>query len=186
MPGTLIAKRYAKALFDFSLEMNKVEDVKADMELLLSVCESNADFRQLLRSPVIRTEKKQHVMQSLFKDKVNEISSRYLDIIIRKKRENQIEHIAEEYILAYKKFKNIITVHFASASAITDEIRKKVINLLEEQTKGSIELIEEVKKELVGGFVMNYDDYKYDASIAHQLRKLKKSSAEINLYVREL
>lgn len=186
MPGTLIAKRYAKALFDFSLEMNKVEDVKADMELLLSVCESNADFRQLLRSPVIRAEKKQQVMKALFKDKLSDISSRYLDIITRKRRENQIEHIAGEYIEVYKDFKNIITVHFASASAITDEIRKKITALLEKQTNGSIELIEEVKKELVGGFVMKYDDYKYDASIAYQLRKLKKSSAEINLYIREL
>ncbi|MEE4257805.1 MAG: ATP synthase F1 subunit delta [Bacteroidales bacterium] len=186
MPGTLIAKRYAKALFDFSLEMNKVEDVKSDMELLLSVCKSNADFRQLLRSPVIRAEKKQQVMRSLFKDQISEISARYLDIITRKRRENQIEHIAGEYIEAYKEFKHIITVHFASASGINDEIRKKVTGLLEEQTKGTIELIEEVKEELVGGFVMKYDDYKYDASIAYQLRKLRKSTAEINLYIRGL
>lgn len=186
MPGTLIAKRYAKALFDFSLEMNKVEEVKADMELLLSVCESNADFRLMLRSPVIRAEKKQQVMKILFKDSISEISSRYLDIITRKRRENQINHIAGEYIEIYKDFKNIITVHFTSASTITDEIREKVIGLLEEQTKASIELIEEVKKELVGGFVMKYDDYKYDASIAYQLRKLKKSSAELNLYIRAL
>jgi len=186
MPGTLIAKRYAKALFDFSLEVNKLEEVKADMELILSVCGSNADFNQLLRSPVIRTEKKQKVMKEIFCDKINEISMRYLDIITRKRREGQIRHIANEFILAYKDFKNIFTIHFKSATKITDEIRKKVIELLEKQTKGSIELIEEVKKELVGGFVLNYDDYKYDASIAFQLKKLKKSTAEVNLYIREL
>ena len=63
---------------------------------------------------------------------------------------------------------------------------KRAIDLLEKQTKGTVELIEEVKAELVGGFVLNYDDYKYDASIAYQLKKLKKSTAEINLYIREL
>ena len=114
------------------------------------------------------------------------MSMRYLDIITRKKRESFIKQIAEEYIFAYKKFKNIFTIYFESATAITAEIRKKVIELLEEQTGGSIELIEDVKKELVGGFVLNYDDYRYDASIAYQLKKLKKESAEINLYVREL
>ena len=109
---------------------------------------------------------------------------RYMGIIIRKKREEYLRYIAGEFISIYKKFKNIFTVHFQSASAITDEIRQKVVELLEKQTGGSIELVEEVKKELVGGFVLSYDDYKYDASIAYQLRRLRKGAAEINLYIR--
>jgi F-type H+-transporting ATPase subunit delta len=186
MPGSLIAKRYAKALFDFSLEMNVIEETKTDMDLILSVCASNADFNQLLRSPVIRAKKKQNVMKAIFSKEISELSLRYLDIITRKKREKYIKQIAEEYILAYKKFKNIFSIHFASATSITADIRQKVIDLLEKQTNGSVELIESVKKELVGGFVLNYDDYRYDASIAYQLKKLKKETAEINLYVRGL
>ena len=185
MPGSLIAKRYAKALFDLSLEMNVVEDTRNDMELIFDVCRSNKDFMQLLKSPVIHTEKKQNVIKAIFRDKISELSLRYLDIITRKKRESYIKQIAEEYILAYKKFKNIFTVHFESAKAISEDIRKAVIALLEDQTKATVELLEEVREELVGGFVLSYNDYKYDASIAYQLKKLKKESAEINLYVRE-
>ena len=59
-------------------------------------------------------------------------------------------------------------------------------DLLEKQTGSTVELIEDVKKELIGGFVLDYSDYKYDASIAYQLKKLKKQSAEVNLYIREL
>ena len=184
MAGTLIAKRYAKALFDFSMEMNAIEETKADMEFILSVCASNKDFLQLLRSPVIRTEKKQKVINAIFEKKITNLSLRYLNIIARKKRENLIKPIAEEYIISYKKFKNIFTVHFESANAVSADIRKRVIALLEDQTKATIELIEEVKKELVGGFVLSYNDYRYDASIAYQLKLLKKSSAEINLYKR--
>lgn len=185
MPNSLIAKRYAKALFELALEMNIVEETKSDMELIMSVCSSNKDFTQMLKSPVIRSEKKQKVIRDIFNDKINELSMRYMNIITRKKRESFIGQIAEEFILAYKKFNAIFTIHFESAITIGDEIRKKVITLLEDQTKGTVELIEEVKEELVGGFVMRYDDYKYDASIAYQLKKLKKSSAEINLFKRE-
>jgi len=184
MSGSVIAKRYAKALFEFSLEMNVVEETRKDMELVMSVCKSNPDFRRLLKSPVIRPEKKQKVIKAIFGDEISKLSLRYLNIIIRKKRESYINQIAEEYIFAYKKFKNIFTIYFSSATEISDDIRKKVIALLEEQTKASIELIEDVKKELVGGFVLNYNDYRYDASIAYQLKKLKKESALINLYKR--
>lgn len=185
MPNSLIAKRYAKALFELALELNVVEKTKSDMEFIISVCLSNKDFTQMLRSPVIRSEKKQKILEILFGDKVSELSMRYLNIITRKKRESFINQIAKEFILVYKQFKNIFTVQLESAEAINDDIRKEVISLLEKQTKGNIDLVETVKKELIGGFVMNYDDYKYDASIAYQLKKLRKSTAEINLYVRE-
>lgn len=184
MASSLIAKRYAKALFGLALEMNLVEEARADMDVIISVCHSNKDFVQMLRSPVIRTEKKQKVLKSVFGEHLSELSLRYLDILARKRRESFIQHISEEFISIYKEFKNIFTVHFRSAQAISDDIRKKVIALLEEQTGANIDLQEEVKKELIGGFVMNYNDYKYDASIAYQLKKMRKSSAEINLYIR--
>ena len=184
MAHSLIAQRYAKAVFDLALEMNQVENVKQDMDLLISVCSENKDFLLLLKSPVIKSDKKMKIIQTLFKDKVSDLSLRFMLIIARKRREKYIQDIAGEFLEIYKKFKNIFTIHFASASKISDELRKRVIALMEEQTQGSIDLKEEVKEELIGGFVLSYDDYKYDASIAYQLRKLKKNAAEINLYVR--
>ena len=141
---------------------------------------------QLLKSPVIRADKKQKVIRAIFEGKISKLSMRYLDIITRKKREIYIPSIAREYLTDYKKFKNIITVHFTSAKAINDNLRKKVVELLEKQTSSTVELIENVKKELIGGFVLDYNNYKYDASIAYQLKKLKKQSAEVNLYIREI
>lgn len=186
MYNSLIAQRYAKAIFDLALELNVVEEVKADMELIHSVCVSNKDFALMLKSPVIRPEKKIKVIEAVFGKKVSKLSLRYMLIIIRKRREMFIPLIADEFIYIYKKFKNIFTIHFASASALNDELRKKVIALLEKQTQGSIELHEEIKKELIGGFVFTYDNYKYDASIAYQLKKIKKAAAEVNFYVREI
>ena len=185
MPNSLIAQRYAKAIFDLALEMNVIEETKADMELIFGVCTTNKDFVMMLKSPIIRPEKKIKVMSKLFKDEITELSLRYLSIITRKNREQFISNIADEFIRMYKKFKNIFTIQLESAESISDDIRKKVIALMEEHTKGTIELNEEVRKELIGGFILSFDDYKYDASIAYQLRKLKKGAAEINFYIRE-
>lgn len=53
---------------------------------------------------------------------------------------------------------------------------------MNDQTKGSIELIEEVKEDLIGGFVLQWKDRQYDASILNQINKMKKGMAMINLY----
>lgn len=185
MKNTIVAKRYAKALFDFALEQNIVEPVKKDIDLLLDVIRENRDFRLLLKSPIINSEKKEAVLTALFSKTMSEVTFRYLLIITRKRRENFLEGIADEFINLYQEFKNIVTTHLQTAVKIDDDIRKQIINLLHQQTGGEIQLIEEVKEELIGGFVLNYSDMKYDASIAKQIADLKKDF-NINLYERRI
>jgi F-type H+-transporting ATPase subunit delta len=105
-------------------------------------------------------------------------------IILRKKREHYLGTIAKQYIALYKKYKNIVTVHLQTAAPVDEKISKKVIKLLEDQTHGEIELDEQVKEEIIGGFILAYDDNKYDDSIRAQLQMIKREVADINLYIR--
>jgi F-type H+-transporting ATPase subunit delta len=49
----------------------------------------------------------------------------------------------------------------------------------------NIELESEVKSDLIGGFVLEYNNNLYDASIQRELRDLKAQFAK-NVYVQEL
>lgn len=181
---SILAKRYAKALFGLAMEMNNLEEIMEDMELIYSVYKQNKDFRLILDAPIVSTDKKKAVFNSLFKKNINEITLKYLMIILRKRREAYLGAIAEQFIALYKEFKNIIIVHLQTAAEVDGTIRKKVIKLLEDQTKGNIELHAAVKKEIIGGFILTYDDKKYDDSISTQLKMLKRDVAALNLYKR--
>ena len=180
----ILSKRYAKALFDLALEMNILDQVIKDMELVYDVYRENKDFRLVLSAPIVNMDKKTAILSDLFKERVHEISFRYFMIITRKKREAYLGEIARQFISLYKKFKNIITVHLLTADKIDDSIRQKVIRLLHEQTKGEIELIEYVKKEIIGGFILTFDDQKYDDSIRTQLQLMRRTVSDCNLYVK--
>ncbi len=58
MPNPRIAARYAKSLVGLAQERGELEAMYQDMQLLQSICKSNNDFVNLLRSPVIRADKK--------------------------------------------------------------------------------------------------------------------------------
>lgn len=185
MRNTLIAKRYAKALFDFALEQNLTEQVRTDMEIVLRTLSENKELRLMLKSPVIKAGKKETVVSLIFEDHIQTISMQYLRIIIRKRREAFIEGIAAEFTGLYKKYKNIITAYMQTATAIDEPVKDSILRLLEQQTGAEIELIAEVDKDLIGGFVLRYEDKKYDASIRRQLSDLRKEF-NINLYERKL
>lgn len=178
-----IAKRYAKALFEFAQEENLVEQVYSDMVQLESVCISNRDFRLMLNSPVVKFDRKLVIVDEIFAPHFNEASLKYLKIIVKKRREKYIPDIAKEYIRLYKDFKGIKTVKLVTAVQADDKTKQKVLKLLTDYTKATIELIEEVDEDLIGGFVLLFDDKQYDASIQKGVQELKRDF-EMNIYVR--
>jgi F-type H+-transporting ATPase subunit delta len=180
----ILSKRYAKALFDLALEMNIVDQVIKDLQLVFDVYRENKDFRLVLDAPIVNTDRKAAIFKSLFKERVHDVSFKFFMIILRKRREHYLGSIAEEFIIMYKKYKNIVTVRLQTAAPVDEKIRKKVISLLEKQTHGEIELEEQVRKEIIGGFILTYDDNKYDDSIKTQLQMIKRDVADINLYIR--
>ena len=184
MKETKIANRYAKALFDLALEQNLIDKVKADMDQVVTVCQQNKDFRLMLKSPIIFTDKKEAILKEVFEKSLEQISFFFLMIITRKKREAIIDSIAQQYVVIYKDYKNITDAQLSTAVEIDKAIKDKLIDLLKEQTKGEIELETSVDEDLIGGFVLDYDNKKYDASIRKQIKKLQRDFDQ-NLYIRE-
>jgi F-type H+-transporting ATPase subunit delta len=176
-----IAGRYAKALFDLAGEQNLLEAVHNDMLTIKSICEGSSDFRHLLDSPIISQGKKLAVFKAVFFNNVNMISYRFLEIIIRKRREVLVAEIAQEFSNLYNDFLNIKTVALKTAKKPSDALVAQLKNILKEKLKANIELVETINPNLVGGFVLSYEDRQYDASIRRNINRLKKEY-NINIY----
>jgi F-type H+-transporting ATPase subunit delta len=177
----LLSKRYGQALFDLSVELNILEKVYSDVILIGRVFAENRGMRVLINNPVIDAHKKVSILNVLFEGKVQELTIKFLRLITKKGREKYIPTICEAFVEIYLEYKNILSVEVTTAQkaekVITDDITKK----LHEATKMNIELTEKVDENVIGGFVINFQDYQYDASIINQLNKLKKGFSE-NLY----
>ena len=171
-----IASRYAKSLIDLAIEQGKLERVLEDVTGFVNATK-NHDLMLLLKSPLVKPDKKEKVLDVLFKDKIDPLTHSFMQIIIRKGREAQLPEIAEEFVNQYREHKGISIVNITSAEPLSDEtiesIRKKLIE--SKLTLGKIEFNTSVDKELIGGFVVSFGDKLYDASVKHQLSELRKS-----------
>lgn len=185
MQNTQLAQRYAKALFELSLEMKQLEEVKEDMEMLLETIRASKEFKQFLVSPVIQAGKKAAVLNKIFKGQVTELTRKFFELLAKNRRENNMKLICLEFIDLYKDFKNITTVNLKTAVKISDRVKKEILDRMSGITGGSIDLIEEVDEKLIGGFVVNIEDTQYDASLQRVFNQLRKDFEE-NLYIREI
>jgi F-type H+-transporting ATPase subunit delta len=180
-----IADRYAKSLFDLALERNAVEEVNNSMTLFLEVAK-NDEFKAVLRSPIIAHDKKEKILRAVFGDKLDKISDAFIHLIADKGREAYLVDIAKSYRATYNKYMHISTVKVVTAADYSQAAIDQIIAKL--KAAGQIEenTIVEVKvdPELVGGFVLRFDDKLYDASVAHQLDLLERRFSE-NVYMKQ-
>ena len=183
MSYTKITIRYAAAFFDLAEEKGIVENAYEDMTLLGNICTSNRDFVLMLQNPVIHSEKKNKVITKIFGKSVHKISLSFMSLMIRKRRERYLPSIAEAFADLYQAYKGIKTAYVTTAVELGAGERKSILEILQKVTNKKIELVEKTNETLLGGFVINLDNFQLDQSIAAKIKQLKKDF-EKNLFVK--
>jgi F-type H+-transporting ATPase subunit delta len=185
MIETRVSFRYAKSLLDLSLEKGQLEQVREDMQLVLDTIRDNHELSLMLKSPIIKTDKKNEVLKAIFGGKIGVISSEFINIITHKRREMELEGIAAAFLSQYKTHKKILTAVITTASGLDKSLREKVLAIVKGSTTSEVELTEKVNKDLIGGFVLRVGDQQVDASIRRQIVNLDRSFSE-NPYIKEI
>lgn len=171
-----IAARYAKSLLDLATEQGQLEPVNEDIMTFRSVL-SSRDFQLMLKSPIVQADKKSAILNALFKDRITPLTMQFFQICIRKGREGYLGDISQAFIDQYQQLKNITSVRLTTAVPADDAIKGQ----LAEQIKsaglcdGEIRWESRVDPALIGGFIIELNDKRYDASVLHHLDTLRKN-----------
>ena len=184
MSVTRIAARYAKSLLDLAQEQGKLDRVLGDVQAFNSATEQR-DFFLLLKSPIVNPDKKGKILKEIFGDKFDELSMAFINIVLRKGRESYLPDITKEFLVQYNVLKQISKVKLTTATAVSAESLAAIKAQLEGSSKtlANIEIETAVNPDLIGGFVIEFDDKLYDSSVAHKLAQLKKGFSG-NQYVK--
>lgn len=170
----IVADRYAGSLMDLANEKGRIDEVRNDMKSLLAVEKESREFSILLKSPVVKADKKIAVLEQIFKGRISDISMEFFKLIVRKRRENLLAEIASSFEERYKRDRNIFTAVVTTAKGLDEKTRARMLELVKAQLKGEVDLVERVDPETIGGFVLRVGDKQVDRSVARQLANLKK------------
>jgi F-type H+-transporting ATPase subunit delta len=101
-------------------------------------------------------------------------------------REEHLPEIIAAVITHYNLLKGIHRVKLTTAAAMSEEMKQSIIGKIKSETSlQNIELETVVKDELIGGFVLEFNNNLVDASIARDLRDIRKQFQQ-NIYVRQI
>lgn len=186
MPNPRLASRYAKSLLDLAVEKGQLEAVYADMKYLQAVCKVSKDFAALLRSPIIGADQKNAIITAVTKGKVSDLTNAFNALLVKKNRESDLPEISGAFVDLYNEMKGIHKVKLTTAVPVSDEVKQSIESKVKgAQGIGSVELETVTDEKLIGGFVLEFNNKLVDASIARDLRDIKKQFSG-NLFVHNI
>ena len=186
MPNPRLATRYAKSLIDLSAERGQLEAVYADMKYLQAACKASKELVSLLRSPIIKADMKGKILEAVTTGKIGELTTAFNKLLVTKGRESDLPEITSAFIAQYNSIKGISKATLTTALQLSDELKKSIeAKLASEASLKNIELSTEVNETLIGGFTLEFEGKLVDASVARDLKDIKKQFVG-NIYVQNI
>lgn len=170
-----VAYRYARSLIQLAAEKGEVDAVRDDMQLVAGTCAASLDLRVMLKSPVVTPDKKQKVLGRVFGGKIGRMTERFIDILVRKGRENLMQQVAQAYQQVYREMHDILLAEVQSATPLNQEARTQVREMVHQRHPDKqIVLAEVINPELIGGAIIRVGDEQVDTSVSRRLNDLRR------------
>lgn len=173
--GKLVASRYASALFDVALEIDKLDDFKYELNFIEVGIKDNPRLLDILGHPKISKDEKKSIIKDIFQNKLSEEINNFIYILIDKRREKNILTIIDEYNGLYDDYNKRVNVKATTAIPMTKVHITKLTENLKQSLGKEIVLTNIVDKTVLGGILLEMDNALVDGTVKGQLEEIRKA-----------
>ena len=105
-------------------------------------------------------------------DEVTPLTRAFIGLVLKEGREQVMQFIANSYVTLYRQQKNVIRGRLFTAAHVSAQTEQKMRQMVESKTNGTVEFETEVNPDIIGGFILEYDTYRMDASVKAKLNSI--------------
>lgn len=169
-----ISMRYARALYSLAFEQGQEDSVYNELTCMLSQFLQFPEMKRYLTSPIMKAPKKVEMLEiAAGGTNLSPITKSFIDFVVRREKQDLIQFMCVAYQSVYRKAKNILATKFISATEVDAAILEKIRTKIEESYNANVEFEVKVDKNLIGGFILDVDNNRIDASVLGELNKMK-------------
>jgi len=175
MSNTMVAKRYASALFQIANEQQILGQVEEDLRVVKEVLEYNPDLKAVLKSSKLTIDKKKEIVKNAFAS-VNVYVLNTVLILIDRHREDQIAEVTDQFLELANEAMGIAEAEVYSARELTDAERDALSATFAAKIgKKSLKIENIVDSNLLGGIRLRIGNRIYDGSLRGKLDRLERN-----------
>ena len=168
----VISVRYARALLKSATDAKIEQQVYAEMQQIAKSYIEVPQLRSTIDNPMLSKDKKEALLLTAAGKAPSELMKVFIGLVLKEDRESVMQFIANSYVTLYRQQKNVIRGRLITAAAVSPATEQKMRQMVESKTNGTVEFETEVNPDIIGGFILEYDTYRMDASVKAQLNSI--------------
>ena len=168
----VISVRYARALLKSATDQQLEATVYKEMMTVAKSYLEVPQLRQTIDNPMLSKDKKEVLLLTAAGPNPCALTKSFIQLVLREDRENVMQFMANSYITLYRKQKNVIRGKLITAARVSPQTEQKMRQMVESKTQGTVEFETEVNPDIIGGFILEYDTYRMDASVKTKLNNI--------------
>jgi F-type H+-transporting ATPase subunit delta len=172
----VVARTYARALFEAAQEQGRVEDVREELDAFASAIDEVPELRSLIRNPELDPPEKAKALDSLLGE-ADELVRNFIRVVAEKGRAPMLGEMAREYDLLVAAEEQILSVELTTSYALSDEDAATIVKRIEDASGRRVEATRTVDPDLIGGLVLKAGSLEVDSSIRGRLERLRRDLA---------
>lgn len=172
---TVVAKRYAKALFEVAEQQQKVTETEQELRAFVVAVSGDAEIRGFINSPNVPEPVKLQVLSGSFEGRLSAPVLNTIKLLVQRGRTDLFGALLDGYLAIQEDKLGLADAKVYSAYALDDEEKAAVAEQFGARVNKTIRVENIVDPELLGGLKVVIGDTMFDGSVAGKLERLEKS-----------
>lgn len=175
MSQSVVAERYAQALFDLAQQHGQTASIQAELNELKKAFRDNKGLSELLTSPKLSTAKKKDIMNTIFSG-ANPIVLNTLFVLLDANRLGEVQNVFTQFHKLANDAAGIADAKVYSTRPLTEaETNAISLTFAQKVGKQSLRIENIIDPSLIGGIRLQIGNQIYDSSLSAKLGKLKRN-----------
>ncbi len=172
---TVLARRYANALFTLADEQGKVDVIARELTDLNKMIASSPELRRLVHAQALRSRIQSAAMLKILeKSSADALTSQFVGALCRNRRLNALPQIITVFLADLAERRGEVAAEIISAIPLKPAHEAGIIDAVSHITKSDkITLTTDVDPSLIGGLVLRIGSRLIDTSLKTKLNRLE-------------
>ena len=132
-----------------------------------------AQFNEVLADPIVAREEKVKLLEMAVGEPIHGCLKQFIAFVADQKREDKMFLIAMKYMEMYREKHHILSTQVTTATQLPEETYDKIKAFVKQTFDADAELDVHIDPSLIGGFILDIENTRMDASVVGQLNALK-------------
>ena len=173
------SKRYARALFELTVENSEIEKVENNLKYFLKMYKLSAEFKNFIKDPTQTSDNQINVINIISKEfNFSKNLKNFFYLLVEKRRFFFVDKIVKNFLKLCSKKRGEIKASLVSSKNLSKEEISKISSELSNTMGSTIKFDFSVDESLIAGLKIQLGSFMIDTSIKNKLKKYKQLMVE--------